>query len=92
MGTERLTDEQLGQIVGALENAPPHRCRFDNEEAKRIHAFSDLLDRDGMDNFRSVIEFGAGLKQARKAGIVALAGAVALGIAGLIWNAVTTKP
>jgi hypothetical protein len=92
MGTERLTDEQVGQIVGAIASAAPEKhCRFDNEEARRIHAFSELLDREGMDNFRAVIKFGSDLARARQAGIIAVAGAVALGIAGLIWNALTSR-
>jgi hypothetical protein len=89
---ERLSDEILGQIVGAIQSANVrHGCRFDEVEAKRIHAFSEMLDKDGMDNFREVVAFGANLKKARAAGWVALAGAVTLGIAGLVWNAVTSR-
>ena len=89
---ERLSDEILGQIVGAIQAANvKHSCRFDEIEAKRIHAFSEMLDPAGMANFREVIAFGANLKTARQAGLIALAGAVAVGIAGLIWNAVAHK-
>jgi hypothetical protein len=89
---ERLSDEVLGQIVGAMQAAQSkHHCRFDEVEAKRIHAFSEILDHDGMANFREVIQFGANLKTARQAGLIALAGAVAVGIAGLIWNAVSHR-
>ena len=76
MGNEQqiVTDEQISRIVAAVSRSGdhPHQCRFDDAEAKSIHALADSLANGGMDNFREVLEFGALLRQARKARTAAI--------------------
>jgi len=86
MGTERLTEEQVGQIVAAIKAAtPPHKCRFDDIEARRVHSLSESLEGDGMENFRAVLEFGALLRNIRKWGVAAIVAAVIAALGAWLW-------
>ena len=86
MGTERLTEEQVGQIVTAFLTATPHKCRFDEIEARRVHSLSESLQGEGMENFRAVLEFGAMLRNIRKWGVAAIVAAVIAALGTWIWT------
>jgi hypothetical protein len=80
-----LTDEQVGQIVAAVQSANLHKCRFDDIEARRVHSLSESLEGQGMENFREVLEFGAMLRNIRKWGVAAIVAAVIAALAAWIW-------
>lgn len=85
MGNERLSEDEIGRIVAAFTAATKHRCRFDEIEAKRVHALSDSLDGQGMENFRAVLEFGAMLRNIRKWGVAAIVAAVIAALGAWLW-------
>ena len=72
MGSDRLTDEQVQQIIAAARGGLDHVCRFDDDEAKSFHALADALANGGLDNLRELLEFGATLRQVRKTGWAAV--------------------
>jgi len=89
---ERLTDEQLGQIVGAIQAAnKQHICRFDECEAKVIHMLADMMDRQGQENLRQLLDFGATLRRLKSAGQVAFIIAIIGGLLSVIWLGVLAK-
>jgi len=83
MGTERLTEEQVAQIADAVRG---HHCRFDNMEAKDIHAFAAVLANGGLENIRYLVKMGESMRTFHKAAIVAAAGIVIAGVAKLLWE------
>jgi len=85
MANERLSEEEIGRIVTAFTAATKHRCRFDEIEAKRVHALSDSLDGDGMDNFRAVLEFGSMLRNIRKWGAAAIIAGIITALGAWLW-------
>jgi hypothetical protein len=82
---QRLTDEQVAQIVAAVVAAGKHKCRFDEIEARRVHSLSESLEGDGMENFRAVLEFGAMLRNIRKWGVAAIVAAVIAALGAWLW-------
>jgi len=88
MGAERLTDEQIGQIVAAVkagEAMKAHACRFDEAEAKRVHSLAEALGGEGMENFRAVLEFGGKLRMLSKFGWIAFITVVVGAFLSALW-------
>jgi hypothetical protein len=83
---QRLTDEQVAQIVAAVVAAGKHKCRFNDIEARRVHSLSESLDGEGMDNFRAVLEFGAMLRNIRKWGAAAIVAAIITALGLWLWR------
>ena len=85
MSTEiRLSPEQLSDLarqIGALG----HACRFDAEESKTIHRFVQTFENGGWEKWQSLMDFGATLIAARKAGTVALVTATVAGVVAVVW-------
>jgi hypothetical protein len=86
MGNERLSDEQIKQLVAAFQSANLHKCRFDDIEARRVHSLSESLEGQGMENFRAVLEFGAMLRNIRKWGVAAIVAAVIAALGAWCWT------
>jgi hypothetical protein len=82
---DRLSDEQVAQIVAAVKTGERHHCRFDESEARRVHSLSESLEGQGMENFRAVLEFGALLRSIRKWGAAAIVAAIVAALAAWLW-------
>jgi hypothetical protein len=87
--SDRLTDEQVAQIVEAFRGAG-HSCRFEEVEARRVHLLADALDKDGMDNLRAVIDFGGKLRMISKFGWIAFITTVVGGIVWALWQGIVS--
>jgi hypothetical protein len=87
--SDRLTDQQVAQIVDAVRNAA-HVCRFSEPEAHRVHLLADALDKDGMDNLRAVIEFGGKLRMISKFGWIAFITTVVGGVVWALWQGIVS--
>jgi len=85
MGAEPLTSEQVGQIVEAVKSGGRHHCRFDEDEARRIHSLSESLSGEGMENFRAVLEFGGKLRMLSKFGWIAFITVVVGAFLSALW-------
>jgi len=85
MGAERLTDEQVAQIVAAVKTGERHACRFDELEAKRVHSLAEALGGEGMENFRAVLEFGGKLRMLSKFGWIAFITVVVGAFLSALW-------
>ena len=87
-----MSDEVLGQIVGAIQAArPKHDCRFDDADAKRMHALSDTLAGEGMENFRAVLEFGGKLRMLSKFGWITFVTVVVGALISALWMGIKAQ-
>jgi hypothetical protein len=95
----KLSDAAVGQIVGAMQameearlaKLGKHTCRFDDSEAKVIHALADIFDKKGQDNLRRLLNLGERLEGITKAGQIALVLAILGAIMSMIWLGLLEK-
>ena len=80
----RLSPEQLSDLARQIGELG-HPCRFDANESKTIHRFCQSFENGGWEKWQSLMDFGATLIAARKAGTVALVTASVAGVVAVIW-------
>ena len=95
---EKLTDAQLGQIVGAIrameterEKEARHHCQFSAVEEQRAHVFFQMFDDKAQDSFRNLIKFGARIDMLVNAGWVAFAVAFVGGLISAVVIGIRAK-
>jgi len=65
---ERLSDEILGQIVGAMQAASlqTHECKFGFEDRENIHELCRILRSGGLDAIRDMIALSRQISASKK--------------------------
>ena len=65
---DRLSDEVLGQIVGAMQAAHPipHECKFGAEDRENIHELCRVLRNGGLDAIRDMILLSRQISASKK--------------------------
>jgi hypothetical protein len=77
-----LTDADVHAISEQLKNA--HPCRFDDNEAKAVHRFAQVLENGGWQKLEAVLQFGGMLIEFRSTGRKVTVTALVLAILGIV--------
>lgn len=83
----KLEPEQLQELADMIKER--HPCRFSDPEAANLHRFAQSIDDgDNWQRWNAVIDFGGTLLQLKRAGIIAIVGAIVAAILAALWAGV----
>jgi len=87
-----LSQESIDAIATAVaEKHADHVCQFDEGTSKRVQAFADALDDEGMRNFKEVLAFGGTLRTAKGAALKTGVGIFIASIIGILYAGIKMR-
>jgi len=88
-GRIRLDDDQLESLAQSI--AAKHPCRFDDETARDIHYFHEVMQNGGREALDALFRFGRFINEFERTGARVTVTAIVLGVISLIVAGVWAK-